>query len=115
MSDLLTELSKKIARVKNIETGTFVTLSLGDLIYDILRVDPRVAEGIDFSRKESFSNILSLSKFVNEDSANRSLESLQSLKDLYKGYSFERIVAHDIQKMVVKLSFQKNQINQVGT
>ena len=30
MSDLLTELSKKIARVKNIETGTFVTLSLGD-------------------------------------------------------------------------------------
>ena len=113
MSDLLTELSKKIARVKNIETGTFVTLSLGDLIYDILRVDPRVAEGIDFSRKESFSNILSLSKFVNEDSANRSLESLQSLKDLYKGYSFERIVAHDIQKNGGEIEFPEKS-NQPG-
>lgn len=113
MSDLLNELSKKAARVKNIETGAFVTLSLGDLIYDILRVDPRVAEGIDFSRKESFSNVLSLSNFVNEDIKNRSPESLESLKDLYKGYSFERIVAHDIQKNGGEVEFPEKS-NQPG-
>ena len=113
MSDLLNELSKKVARVKNSETGAFVTLSLGDLIYDILRVDPRVAEGIDFSRKESFSNVLSLSKFFKEDIENRSLESIESLKDLYKGYSFERIVAHDIQKNGGEVEFPEKS-NQPG-
>ena len=113
MNDLINELSKKVARVKNIETGAFVVLSLGDLIYDILRVDPRVAEGIDFSRKESFSNILSLSKFVKEDSANRTSSSLESLSDLYKGYSFERIVAHDIQKNGGEVEFPEKS-NQPG-
>ena len=46
------QLKKKIAKVKLKETGTFVSISAGDLIYDILRVDPRVIQGVDFVRKE---------------------------------------------------------------
>ena len=43
------ELKKTVAKVKVAETGSFVAISVGDLIYDMLRVDPKVIKAIDFS------------------------------------------------------------------
>ena len=34
-----------------------LSISACDLIYDILRVDPRVIEGVDFLRKDDLSSI----------------------------------------------------------
>ena len=42
------ELNKKIARTYSLETASYVSITIGDLIYDVLRVDPRVLEGVDF-------------------------------------------------------------------
>ena len=52
--NLTEQLKKKIARVKLKETGTFASIYAGDLVYDILRVDPRVVDGVDFVRKGDY-------------------------------------------------------------
>ena len=56
------QLKQKVAKVKLKETGTFVSISAGDLIYDILRVDPRVIEGVDFLRKDDLSSVFAFGK-----------------------------------------------------
>ena len=99
------ELKKKIARIKLKETGTFVSIYAGDLIYDILRVDPRVIDGVDFLRKDDLSNVLKFGKQEIVDRAEKSKESLAGLHDSYTGYTFERIVALDFQQRGAEVQF----------
>lgn len=99
------ELKKKIARIKLKETGTFVSIYVGDLIYDILRVDPRVIDGVDFLRKDDLSNVLKFGKQEIVDRAEKSKESLAGLHDSYTGYTFERIVALDFQQRGAEVQF----------
>ena len=70
--EFIKELNKTVASVKNKESGAFLSISLGDLIYDILRVDPKVIEGIDFVRKESLTNALKIGKQEIIDRSNKS-------------------------------------------
>jgi len=102
---LSTELKKKIARVKLKESGTFVSIYAGDLIYDILRVDPRVLDGVDFLRKDDLSSVLKFGKQEIADRAEKSKESLSGLHDSYTGYTFERVVALDFQKKGAEVQF----------
>ena len=102
---LSAELKKKIARVKLKETGTFVSIYAGDLIYDILRVDPRVVDGVDFLRKDDLSSVLKFGKQEIADRAEKSKESLSGLHDSYAGYTFERVVALDFQKKGAEVQF----------
>ena len=102
---LSAELKKKIARVKLKETGTFVSIYAGDLIYDILRVDPRVVDGVDFLRKDDLSSVLKFGKQEIADRAEKSKESLSGLHDSYTGYTFERVVALDFQKKGAEVQF----------
>jgi hypothetical protein len=90
--EFIKELNKTVASVKNKESGAFLSISLGDLIYDILRVDPKVIEGIDFVRKESLTNALKIGKQEIIDRSDKSLSSLDSLHSNYTGYTFERMV-----------------------
>ncbi len=99
------ELKKKIARVRLKETGTFITIYAGDLIYDILRVDPRVIDGVDFLRKDDLSNVLKFGKQEIVDRAEKSKESLSGLHDSYTGYTFERVVALDFQQRGAEVQF----------
>ena len=46
------QLKRVVAKVKFKESGSFVAISAGDLIYDILRVDPKVIKGVDFLRSD---------------------------------------------------------------
>jgi len=39
--EFIKELNKTVASVKNKESGAFLSINLGDLIYDILRVDSK--------------------------------------------------------------------------
>ena len=50
------QLKSIVAKVKLKESGSYIAISAGDLIYDILRVDPKVIEAVDFSRKDDLSN-----------------------------------------------------------
>ena len=99
------ELKKKFARIKLKETGTFVSIYAGDLIYDILRVDPRVIDGVDFLRKGDLSNVLKFGKQEIVDRTEKSKESLAGLHDSYTGYTFERIVALDFQQRGAEVQF----------
>lgn len=103
--DVAKELKKKIARVKNKETGIFTTLYAGDLIYDILRVDPRVLEGVDFARKQDLSSIFKFGKLEIKDRSEKSAEGLKGLHDNYTGYTFERVVALDFQRRGAEVNF----------
>ena len=96
--EFIKELNKTVASVKNKESGAFLSISLGDLIYDILRVDPKVIEGIDFVRKESLTNAFKIGKQEIIDRSNKSLSSLDSLHSNYTGYTFERMVGLEYQQ-----------------
>ena len=54
-SNKITELLNKKIKKKNLydklltEEGAYAGLSVGDLLYDYLRVDPKVVEALDFS------------------------------------------------------------------
>jgi hypothetical protein len=107
------ELKKTVAKVKVAETGSFVAISVGDLIYDMLRVDPKVIKAIDFSRKGDFSNIFAASKKEIADRSVKSSESLEGLHNTYTGYTFERVVGLDFQKRGAEVVFPEK-ANQPG-
>ena len=102
------QLKKKVAKIKLKETGAFVSISAGDLIYDILRVDPRVVEGVDFVRKDDLSDVFSFGKKEILERKEKSAESLEGLHDSYTGYTFERVVALDYQKRNAEVVFPEN-------
>ena len=107
------ELKKKIARVKIKETGTFATIYVGDLLYDIIRVDTRVIEGVDFLRKEDLSSVLKFGKQEIIDRSEKSAESLDGLHSSYLGYTFERVVALDFRQKGSEVEFP-SKANQSG-
>ena len=106
--NLTEQLKKKVAKVKLKETGTFVSISAGDLIYDILRVDPRVIEGVDFFRKDDLSSVFAFGKKEILERKDKSIESLEGLHNTYTGYTFERVVALDFQKRGAEVVFPKS-------
>ena len=103
---LSAELKKKIARVKLKETGTFVSIYAGDLIYDILRVDPRVVDGVDFLRKDDLSSVL---KFGKQEIADRAEKSKESAAEAGRAYKTASKDLDDLTKIAVsfKLSVYK--------
>lgn len=106
--NLTEQLKKKVAKVKLKETGAYVSISAGDLIYDILRVDPRAVQGVDFVRKDDLSDVFSFGKKEILERKEKSAESLEGLHNTYTGYTFERVVALDFQKRGAEVVFPEN-------
>ena len=104
-------LNKTVISAKNKETGAYLSLSLGDLIYDTLRVDPLVIEAIDFVRIGDLSNAFKIGEQEIKDRAEKSLSSLESLHSNYTGYTAERIIALDYQRKGYEVVFPKNANN----
>jgi len=75
------------------EDALYGALTLGDLVYDLCRIDPDVIAACDFSRKEDISNALAFSSFAEE---HRELvgEARSGLVSGIHGYVAERVVAH---------------------
>ena len=72
------------------------SVTLGKFLYDYLRIDPRVVEGIDFASKEQFDNLFQFAQFANktmEDGVFRDAGVLERLK----GYVGEQFAAWTLQ------------------
>ena len=98
---------------KNIKTDiTIVGLTIGDLIYDTLRMDPNVIQATDFARAEDLGNVFKFSVYANRlrDLSDSGLEG--HINNL-KGYVGERFVAQQLQSEGMEVEFPEDS-NQAG-
>lgn len=87
-------------------------LTIGDLFYDMLRVDPDVIKGIDFARAEDIGDLFKFSVYsdklssLTEDSFEGTIHNL-------KGFVGERFVAQELSAAGMEVEFPDNP-NQEG-
>jgi hypothetical protein len=74
------------------QAGAYAGLTLGDFLYDYIRIDPTVVEGIDFARATDLDNMVSFAHFAKqyEELAG---EALAGSINQMQGYVAERLVA----------------------
>ncbi len=73
-----------------------VSLTFGDFIYDLVRINPEALKGIDFASKEDLSNIFKFSVFAGDNYSD--LISEGNVNRL-QGYVAEQIAAGDMLRM----------------
>lgn len=78
--------------------GTAGGLTIGDLIYDISRIDPKVLEATDFARTADLSNVFEYSYFADRVS-DRSAAAYRGSVSNQQGYVAERHAAQQQQSM----------------
>ena len=76
------------------------SLTIGDLIYDMSRIDPLVIESVDFARKEEIIDKVSFAYFAEKID----LESTGDISQL-KGYVAERLIAQQLQSQGYEIEF----------
>jgi hypothetical protein len=86
------------------EDLAYAGITLGDFLYDYIRIDPTVVEGIDFARSADLHNFLSFAHFAehHEELAGRALAG--SISNL-QGYVAERVVAQHLEAAGHDVSF----------
>ncbi len=77
------------------EDAAFAALTLGDFLYDYVRIDPEVLHGIEFARAADVDSMLSFAHFA-ETKAHLSNASLNGLHSELQGYVAEQIAAHHL-------------------
>lgn len=73
-------------------------LTIGDLVYDISRIDPQVLEATDFARTADLSNVFEYAYFADRVSG-RSADAYRGSVSNQQGYVAERHVAQQQQSM----------------
>jgi len=84
------------------------SLTLGDLIYDISRVDPLLIESVDFARKDDIADMFSFAYFAERIDT----DSVGDISQL-KGYVAERLIAQRLQSQGYEVQFPETS-NQPG-
>lgn len=84
--------------------AAFAGLVVGDFLYDYLRIDPLVMEGIDFARAADLSDPLLFADFANRQANLMAVGEGDSLSRL-QGYVAERIVAQHMAEAGHEVSF----------
>ena len=56
------------------ETTAYAAITVGDLLYDLARIDPAAVEAIDFARAADLSDIFTLAQTASEIFASPALE-----------------------------------------
>ena len=92
--------------------SAFAGLVVGDFLYDYLRIDPLVMEGIDFARAADLSNTLLFAEFANKQAALMAVGEGDSISRL-QGYVAERTVAQHMAAAGHDVSFPETS-NQAG-
>jgi uncharacterized protein YcfJ len=92
--------------------GAFAGLVLGDFLYDYLRIDPLVMEGIDFARAADLSNPLLFAEFASKQASLMVAGEGDSI-DRLQGYVAERVVAQHLAAEGYDVSFPEHS-NQPG-
>ncbi|MFA9560350.1 hypothetical protein ACERII_23815 [Evansella sp. AB-rgal1] len=72
-------------------TFTVATLSIGDFLYDYIRIDPTVIEAVDFARSDNIDSIFSFSEF----SVGMDVDSVGDISQL-QGYVAEKMLAMEL-------------------
>lgn len=75
------------------QTAAVGTASVGEFLYDYLRLNPMVAEGIDFARSDDLSSLFAFSQFA------KTVDTSVDTGDIaqMQGYVAERMVAAELQ------------------
>ena len=92
--------------------SAFAGLVVGDFLYDYLRIDPLVMEGVDFARAADLSNPLAFAAFANEQATLMAEGGGDSIARL-QGYVAERMVAQHMAAAGYDVSFPETS-NQAG-
>ncbi len=79
-------------------------LSLGELLYDYVRLDPRVLAGVDFARAEDLSNIFYFSLYARE-LLRLDAEALTGNLNNLQGYVAEQVVAWQLEARGHEVTF----------
>jgi len=101
------EPSKKKTIWQNVLSGddlAFASLTFGDLLYDIARLDPLVLEGIDFSRAANLDSIPAFAEFAS-GIMSKTGQSFDSNIAQMKGYVAERYVAETLRRQGAEVEF----------
>lgn len=89
-------LKEKKDKNEELNKTSWVTgLTIGDVLYSLAAIDPKVMEAADFSRVEDIDNRLSFSEFAQEISKMSPAGSLGATSNL-KGYVSEQVVASQL-------------------
>lgn len=77
------------------ETASYAGLTLGDFLYNYIRIDPTVVRGVEFARSADVDSVLSFARFADTkaDLAGRHLEGLTSN---LQGYVAEQLAAQHL-------------------
>ena len=89
---------------RNSEDVLYGGLTLGDFVYDILRVDPNVIAATDFARAQDIEDVFKFSVYANSLDG-LSPESFAGHVANIKGYVAERIAAQYVQSQGFEVEF----------
>lgn len=87
--------SARSGRKDTAEDVAYAGLTLGDFLYDYIRIDPDVVRGVEFARAADVNGILSFARFA-DTKADLSGASLDGLHSQLQGYVAEQIAAHHL-------------------
>lgn len=77
------------------EDAAYAGLTLGDFLYDYIRIDPEVVRGVEFARAADVDSVLSFARFA-ETKSDLTGASLDGLHSQLQGYVAEQIAAHHL-------------------
>jgi hypothetical protein len=77
------------------EDVAYSGLTLGDFLYDYIRIDPDVVRGVEFARAADVDGVLSFARFA-DTKADLSGASLDGLHSELQGYVAEQVAAHHL-------------------
>lgn len=96
--------STLLRRILAGDTLPLAAMTLGDLLYDVARIDPTVMEAADFSRAEEIGDLVGFALFADCASQATASSLAGNLANL-QGYVAERLVAQQLQSQGVEVSF----------
>lgn len=74
----------------------YASLTLGDVLYDYIRINPEVVHAVEFSRSADVDSVLSFARFA-DTKADLSGASLDGLHSELQGYVAEQLAAEHLQ------------------
>lgn len=94
------------------DSAALASLTFGDLIFDMARVDPAVVSALDFSRKQSIEGTMDFASYVQERVQSSGEISLGEFSQI-KGYVAEQYVSVKLQAQGYEVEFPET-ANQAG-
>src|SRR5579884_651312 len=88
----------------------YASLTLGDFLYDYIRIDPEVLRAVEFARAADVDGVLSFARFADRK-ADLSGASLDGLHSQLQGYVAEQVVAHHLLAEHHDVSFPETATN----